>query len=253
MKVFLSERKACKLAGIHRTVYRLDKVEKDVELEEEIRRIANEKKRYGYRRITLELRKTRSINHKKVHRLYNKLGLKYRRKSIKKRYSGEKKRIILPSCMNERWSMDFVSDSFYDGRRFRVFNLIDDFTRESVVQHVDVSISVVRLVRIFESLKEMRVLPKQIVCYNGTEFTSKAFMKWADTNKVELCFIDKGKPTQNAFVESFNGKFRDECLNLEWFKDARLKIEKWRNEYNTERPHNSLGNISPYEFIGKIA
>jgi putative transposase len=255
MEQFLSERKACEIISIHRTVYRHDKIEKDAELADEIRRIANKKKRYGYRRITHELRKTRKVNHKKVYRIYSDLNLKYRIKNRKKRYCGEKRAMILPSGMNIRWSMDFVSDSFYDGRKFRVFNLIDDFTRESIAQHADISISGIRLVRIFEDLKKTRKLPKQIVCDNGTEFTSKALMKWADDNQVELCFIDKGKPTQNAFVESFNGKFRDECLNEEWFmnlKDAKIRIEKWRCEYNSERPHSSLGDISPYEFIRRI-
>jgi putative transposase len=253
---YVSERKACEIMELHRSVFRHDKNEKDKDLKEEIRLIANKKRRYGYRRITDELRKTQNINHKKVYRIYTDLGLKYRIKNRKKRYCGEKKPMILPFGMNERWSMDFVSDSLYDGRKFRVFNLIDDYTRESIIQHPDFSISGIRLVRIFEDIKKTRELPKQIVCDNGTEFTSKVFMKWADDNNVELCFIDKGKPTQNAFVESFNGKFRDECLNEEWFMnlaDARCKIGEWHREYNSERPHSSLGGISPYEFIRKIA
>ncbi len=256
MKQFLSERKACEIVSINRTVYRHNEVDKDAELAEEIRKIATKKKRYGYRRITHELRKTRKVNHKKVYRIYSSLNLKYRIKGSKKRYCGEKKPMILPSGMDERWSMDFVSDSLYDGRKFRVFNLLDDYTRESIVQHADFSISGLRLVRIFDDLKKKRKLPKQIVCDNGTEFTSKAFIKWAHDNNVELCFIDKGKPTQNAFVESFNGKFRDECLNEEWFMNlsyARYKISEWRFEYNSERPHSSLGGISPYEFIRKTA
>jgi len=256
MKQFISERKACEIVSINRTVYRHNKVDKDAELADNIRKIAAKKKRYGYRRITHELRKTQKVNHKKVYRIYSGLNLKYRIKSSKKRYCGEKKPMILPIGMNERWSMDFVSDSLYDGRKFRVFNLLDDYTRESIVQHADLSISGLRLVRIFDDLKKTRKLPKQIVCDNGTEFTSKAFIKWAHENNVELCFIDKGKPTQNAFVESFNGKFRDECLNEEWFMNlsyARYKIAEWRFEYNSERPHSSLGGISPYEFIRKTA
>ena len=256
LKEFLSERKSCEIVSIHRTVYRHEKTEKDAALMEEIRKIAIKKRRYGYRRIAAEIRKKKKVNHKKIHRLYNKMGLKYRIKKSKKRNCGEKKPMIIPSGINVRWSMDFVSDSFYDGRKFRVFNLLDDCSRESVMQHPDLSISGRRLVRLFEDLKKTRKLPKQIVCDNGTEFTSKAFLKWADDNNVELCFIDKGKPTQNAFVESFNGKFRDECLNEEWYlnlNDARMKIALWRKEYNEERPHSSPGNLSPYEFIRKIA
>ena len=256
LKDFLSERKSCNIVSIHRSVYRHEKIEEDAELMEEIRKIANKNRRYGYRRITARIRKRKKVNHKKIYRLYKKMGLKYRIKKSKKRNCGKKRPLILPSGINVRWSMDFVSDSFADGRKFRVFNLIDDCSRESVMQHADLSISGRRLVRLFEDLKKIRELPRQIVCDNGTEFTSKVFLKWAADNNVELCFIEKGKPTQNAFVESFNGKFRDECLNEEWFinlNDARIKIAQWRNEYNEERPHSSLGDLSPYEFIRKIA
>ena len=138
---YVSERKACEIIVLHRSVFRHDKIDKDQDLKKEIRRIANKKRRYGYRRITDELRKSQKINHKKVYRIYTDLDLKYRIKSKKKRYCGEKKPMILPSGMNERWSMDFVSDSLYDGRKFRVFNLIDDYTRESIIQHPDFSIS----------------------------------------------------------------------------------------------------------------
>ena len=152
--------------------------------------------------------------------------------------------------------MDFVSDALSDGRKFRVFNVIDDCSREAIVQHVDFSISGLRLVSVFEEIKSKRTLPRQIVCDNGTEFTSHAFRKWAAENNVEICYIDKGKPTQNAFVESFNGKFRDECLNEERFLSiswARSIIETWRIEYNSDRPHSGLNGLTPYEFIAKTA
>jgi putative transposase len=241
---------------VHRTVYRLKRTEKDTELKKEIARIATKKKRYGYRRIYEVIRKTEVVNHKKVYRIYNEMGLKYRRKSRKKRYCGEPVPLIVPATPNDRWSMDFVSDTLYDGRKFRTFNLIDDCSREAIVQHADFSIGGVRLVRIFESLLKTRTKPCQIVCDNGTEFTSKVFRKWADDNSIELHYIDKGKPTQNAFVESFNGKFRDECLNEEWFESlssARMIIEAWRVEFNSERPHSGLNGLTPYEFIARIA
>lgn len=244
------------MIGLHRTVARHKTKEEDRELEQEILRIAYKKKRYGYRRIYDVLRKKHKVNHKKVYRIYTKNSLKYRRKKSKKRYTGEKVPLLIPAKINERWSMDFISDTLYDGRRFRVFNLIDDLSRESIIQHADFSISGKRLVRIFESLKLERYLPKQIVCDNGSEFTSRVFMKWAKDNNVDLCFIDKGKPMQNGYIESFNGKFRDECLNEELFlsiQDARNKIKVWQNEYNTERPHSSLKGLSPYEFISKTA
>ena len=256
VKGYVSERKACKLFELHRTVFRHEKIERDPDMENEIRRIAEEKRRYGYRRIYLTIRKKEKINHKKVYRLYAKLGLKYRIKRKKKRYQGEAVPMIIPERINERWSMDFVNDALYHGRKFRVFNLMDDCSREVVRQHADYSISGKRLVRIFEEIRTRRALPKQIVCDNGTEFTSKAFLKWADENNVEIHFIDKGKPTQNAFIESFNGKFRDECLNEEWFLSldhARKVIAKWSREYNSERVHSSLNGLTPYEFIAHTA
>jgi putative transposase len=252
----ISERKACIIFEIHRSVVRHKKVNDDIELEEEIKRIAYKKKRYGYRMIYDVIRKKRKVNHKKIYRLYIKLGLKYRIKKKKKRISCEKVPLIVPEKIGIRWSMDFVTDSLYNGRRFRVFNLIDDCSRESIIQYADFSISGRKLVRLFEELKLSRGFPKQIVCDNGTEFTSKIFMKWAADNNIDLHFIDKGRPMQNGFVESFNGKFRNEYLNEEWFlsiREARDKIRDWQKEYNTERPHSSLGGLSPYEFIGKIA
>lgn len=253
---YVSERRACEIVELHRTVFRHKSIEKDTALENEIRRIAEQKHRFGYRRIYLDIRKREKVNHKKVYRLYTKMGLKYRIKRKKKRYQGESVPMIVPRGINERWSMDFITDSLYDGRKFRVFNLIDDCSREAIKQHPDFSISGRRLVRIFEEIKSHRALPKQIVCDNGTEFTSKAFMKWAADNNVEIHFIDKGKPTQNAFIESFNGKFRDECLNEEWFltlSGVRKSIKEWSHEYNSERVHSGLNGLSPYEFIAQIA
>lgn len=253
---YVSERRACELVVLHRTVFRHVRIEKDVELEKKIKTIAEKKRRYGYRRICLDIRKKEKVNHKKVYRLYTKMGLKYRIKRKKKRYQGERIPLIVPHGVNERWSMDFISDSLYDGRKFRVFNLIDDCSREAIEQYPGFSISGKRLVRIFEEIKSRRELPKQIVCDNGTEFTSKAFMKWADDNKVEIHFIEKAKPMQNAFIESFNGKFRDECLNEEWFitiNDARKRINEWSHEYNSERVHTGLNGLSPYEFIAQTA
>lgn len=252
----MSERRSCELIGLHRTVFRHVSVDKDIEIRAEIYRIAMSKKRYGYPRICEVLNRTQVVNHKKVYRLYSEMGLKYRRKRSKKRYVGEKVPMIVPNATSQRWSIDFVHDVLADGRKFRVFNVIDDCSREAVIQHVDFSISGVRLVRLFEEIKSKRKLPRQIVCDNGTEFTSFAFRKWASANHVDICYIDKGKPTQNAFVESFNGKFRDECLNEERFQSismARSIIESWRNEYNSERPHSGLNGLTPFEFIAQTA
>jgi len=241
---------------LHRTVFRRKRKERDEELKTEIYRIAMKRKRFGYVRINELLNKTRVVNHKKTYRLYTEMGLKYRRKNKRIRYCGEKVPLVVPSTINTRWSMDFVNDVLYDGRKFRTFNLIDDCSREAIIQYADFSINGTRLVRLFEEIAEKRALPDQIVCDNGSEFTSKAFRKWAEENHVTIHYIDKGKPTQNAFVESFNGKFRDECLNEEWFESlssARSIIEAWRVDYNTERPHKGLGGLSPKEFVSRIA
>ena len=154
----------------------------------------------------------------------------------------------VPDRVNERWSLDFVSDQLANGRRFRVLNVVDDFTRECVLQVVDFSISGQRLARELDHLTEHRPLPNTIVCDNGPELTGKALFFWSRHTGVKLHFIQPGKPTQNAFVESFNGKFRDYCLNLHWFAslaDARSTIDIWRDHYNYVRPHRSLGTKPP--------
>lgn len=253
---FVSERRSCQLFNISRSVYRQKTIIKDIDLKKKIMEIAMKRTRFGYRRINDILNKEMKINHKKTYRLYCELNLKYRRKKTKKRHVGEPIPIQKPSEANIRWSMDFVSDSLYNGRKFRVFNLIDDYSRESIVQYVDFSISGARLTRLFDELKLKRMLPKQLVCDNGTEFTSKAFRKWAAENGIEIHYIDKGKPMQNGFVESFNGKFRDECLDAEWFESlnhAREIVESWRFDYNSNRPHSGLNGLSPFEFLKQIA
>jgi putative transposase len=163
--------------------------------------------------------------------------------------------MAVPGGVNERWSMDFVSDQLATGRRVRVLNLVDDYSRECVAQIVDVSISGLRVARCLEELAATRGLPKTIVCDNGPEFTGKEMFLWGQRSHVQLHFIQPGKPTQNAFVESFNGKFRDQCLNLYWFRDlaeARRAIEEWRQHYNEVRPHRALGQ-PPAVFARAVA
>ena len=164
--------------------------------------------------------------------------------------------MVVPNAPNERWSVDFVSDQLASGRRFRVFNVVDDFSREVILQVVDFSIGGARLARELDQLAEHRPLPERIVMDNGPELTSKAMFFWSKRTGVTLHFIQPGKPTQNAFVESFNGKFRDYCLNLNWFAsldDARSTIEAWRYHYNYERPHRSLGKKPPAVFAREAA
>lgn len=190
------------------------------------------------------------MNHKRVHRLYRLEGLSLRRKSRKRR-GGRVGRLMAARRINERWSMDFVSDALAGGTRFRAFTIVDDCSRENPAIEVDTSLTGARVVRVLDRIAEERGLPEVIVCDNGPEFISKAVDRWAYEHGVKLHFIQPGKPTQNAFIESFNGKFRDECLNEHWFldlADARTKIEAWRREYNQERPHSSLGGLTPEEF-----
>lgn len=194
-------------------------------------------------------------NKKRTYRIYSEEGLQVR---TKKRKKLQRPRIVMeaPGRLNERWSMDFVSDQLCNGRRFRVLNVIDDFNRELIGQLVAVSISGYQVARFLAQLGEARALPAQIVCDNGTEFTSKAMFFWSKSRNVNLSFIQPGKPTQNAFVESLNGKFRNECLNQHWFRsldEARYEIDKWRQHYNCERPHSSLNYMPPVTFAKQVA
>lgn len=164
--------------------------------------------------------------------------------------------MLSPNGINERCSMDFVYDQLANGRRFRVLNVIDDFNRELVGQLTAFAISGLQVSRFLTQLGEKLGLPEQIVCDNGTEFTSKAMFFWSQESGVKLAFIQPGKPTQNAFVESFNGKFRNECLNQHWFRtidEARNHINQWREHYNNQRPHSSLNYMAPLAFAKRAA
>ncbi|MCL8268730.1 IS3 family transposase [Leptospira weilii] len=258
IKTKLGERKSCRLLQISRTVfrYRCGLQDKNKELKDRIRSLAYKHRRAGYRQIHSFIRQGEHVNHKRIYRLYSELGLKYRIKRKRKRLSLPTVPKIVPKKSEERWSMDFMSDSLYSGRRFRILNIIDDFGRFAVVTKAEFSITSERLVRILNEVSEVRSLPKQIVVDNGPEFTSKTFLRWAFEKRVDIHFITPGKPTENAFIESFNGKMRNECLNENWFKDieeARRLIEEWRIFYNSERPHSSLGGLTPEEYLRRSA
>jgi len=193
------------------------------------------------------------VNHKRVYRLYREEGLAVRRRKRKRMGAGERSPLAVPTQPNQRWSMDFVSDGLSEGRKFRSLNIVDDYSRECLATEVDTALPGMRVVRGLEQLGERRGLPEVLVMDNGPEFAGQALDVWAYERKVRLHFIAPGKPMQNAFVESFNGKFRDECLNEHWFvslEDARRKIEAWRQDYNEVRPHSALGNRTPKEFTG---
>jgi len=217
-----------------------------------LRDLAASRVHYGYRRLHVLLRREGwKVNAKRVYRLYKLEGLSLRLKKSKKRVS--RLRVMPPPAQepNERWSMDFMSDRLANGRRFRVFTLVDNFSRVSPALEVDFSLTGKRVVEVLERLKSTSGLPRIIHCDNGSEFISRAVDDWADRNGVNLDYSRPGKPTDNPFIESFNGKLRMECLNQHWFEslgEARNVIESWRREYNQERPHRSLQEQTPLEF-----
>lgn len=226
-------------------------------LRERMLDLARERPRYGYRRLHVLLRREGfEVNHKRVHRLYRADGLMVRRRLRKRIAAGKRVPLSVPSRANERWSIDFVSDQLADGRVFRTLNIVDDFTRECRAIEVDTSLSGQRLVRVLDSLCVEHGRPQGLMMDNGPELTSKVLDAWAYRNGVELRFIQPGKPVQNAYVESFNGKFRDECLNEHWFltlDEAREVIEAWREDYNQFRPHSSLDDLTPEQFRDRSA
>ena len=252
----MSRRRACGLIGISESSYRYRSVRKTIpDLKELLVRFAQDRPRWGYRRLHVLLRREGfAVNHKRLYRLYRAEGLAVRRR-WHRRLARPRIALTAPSCPNERWSLDFVSDQLANGRTFRTLNVVDDHTRECRGIEVDTSISGQRVARFLDRLVDEHGLPQALLFDNGPEFRSRALEEWAYRRGVQLHFIQPGKPTQNAFVESFNGRFRDECLNEHWFAtlaDARERIEDWRLDYNQVRPHSSLGNLAPEEYAARL-
>ncbi len=249
-----SERRACGLVSVGRSTARyLARGRSDADLRTRLRELAGEKRRYGYRRLHVLLRREGVlVNHKCVERIYREEGLSVRRRK-RKRAAGVRAETWLQATRpDERWSLDFVADTLWWGRRLRMLTVVDTYTRESLAIEVDTSLSGARVARVLDRvIGERGAAPAEIVMDNGPELTSKALDQWAYERGVQLRFIAPGKPQQNGYIESFNGKLRDECLNEHWFTtlyDAREKVEAWRVEYNRERPHSSLGNQTPEAF-----
>jgi putative transposase len=227
------------------------------ELRRRLRELAAERPRYGYQRLWVLLRREGwEVNHKRVYRLYVEEGLKLRKRRRRSRARVERVPLTVPTRADERYSMDFMRDTLADGRVFRTLNIVDDYTRECLAIEVDTSLPGARVVRVLERLSAAGRRPLHIVVDNGPEFVSKAVDQWAAKSGVSLRFIDPGKPMQNAFIESFNGKFRDECLSQHWFvslDEARGVSEEWRVDYNERRPHQSLQHLTPAEFAAKCS
>jgi len=229
---------------------------KDSVLRDRMKELAARHIRYGLPRLYVLLKSEGlAINRKRTERIYRAEKLSIRIRSRKKKVPAVRVALQAPKLPDEVWSMGFVSDSFFNGRRFRVLTVVDDFTKECPMLLAETSIPGQRVVRALDELALIRGLPRVIRTDNGPEFTSRAFLEWAYKRGIKLDFIRPGKPTDNAFIESFNGKFRDESLNQHWFtalEDAKKKIEEWRNEYNQIRPHSSLGYLTPAEFAKRI-
>jgi putative transposase len=249
----LSQRRACGLIGITRRSLRtMPAPDRNQELRQRLRVLAEERRRWGCPMLYRIIRREGfRVNHKRVERLYREEGLSLRRRRRRKRLSHLRVVRERPQTLNHTWAADFIHDALFDGRRFRVLAVIDEWSRELLAVEVDASLTGERVTRVLERLCETRAVPVVIQCDNGPEFRGLKMDEWAYGRGVRLQFIEPGKPIQNAFIESFNSRLRDECLNEQLFislADARQKIEHWRVQYNRERPHSSLGYLAPEEF-----
>jgi putative transposase len=246
-----SERRACRLMTMAVTTYRYRSLRTDEPLRTKLVELAREKPRFGYRRLQVLLQRSgEHVNHKRLHRVYREAGLAIRRKK-RKHCVREGKPLLARTSANQEWALDLVHDAVECGRTIRVLSVVDAYTRECLALEVDTSFASRRVTRVLEAIIGERGVPQAIRCDNGPELTSRHFLAWCIERQIELVHIQPGKPTQNGRIESFNGRMREECLNLSWFQnlfDARRKIAAWRKEYNEDRPHSSLGYKTPNEF-----
>jgi putative transposase len=254
----MSERRAIRVLGVDRSTVRYrSKRPDDAPLRERLRALAHERRRFGYRRLHVLLRREgHAVNRKRVQRLYREEKLTVRRRGGRKRALGTRRPMETPVTANQRWSLDFVSDQMTDGRRFRILEVYDDCTRECLALVADTSISGLRVARELDAIIAWRGAPGTIVSDNGTELTSNAILAWADDRQVSWHYIAPGKPQQNGFSESFNGRLRDELLNETLFRSlphARAELAAWRRDYNEVRPHSSLGYLTPGDYARALA
>jgi putative transposase len=251
-----SQQRVCGLMQIAVSSYRYRSTRRDAALRERLVELARKKPRWGYRRLHILLTGSgERVNHKRVFRVYREAGLAVRRKA-RKRLVREGSPQPMLTAANQEWAVDFAHDALANGRAIRVLTVEDEYTRESLALPVDTSFASRRVTRELERILAEREKPQAIRCDNGPEFTSRHFLAWCIEKQITLVHIQPGKPQQNGYVESFNGKLRDECLNVNWFEnlwDARRKIAAWQKEYNEERPHSSLGYQTPAEFARQLS
>jgi putative transposase len=250
----LSERKACRLLSISRTAYRYrSKKPDEPEIRKQLQILTERKPRWGFGKMRDYLRNQGyGWNHKRIRRVYREMKLNLRVKPKKRLPTRDPKPLIQPDQANESWSLDFMSDSLANGRAFRTLNILDDFNREALWIEVDFSIPALRVIRVLNMLASWRGLPRQIRMDNGPELISKALKEWAEVHKVELVFIEPGKPAQNAYIERFNRTYREDALDANLFsslQEVRDITDEWIEEYNAIRPHEALGGVPPYQFL----
>jgi putative transposase len=254
----ISARRACRLIALSRSRwhYQPQRPLRDLPIRTRLRELAAARPRFGYQRLHLLLRREGLVvNHKRVYRLYREERLLVRPHRGRKQAAVPRVPLVAPIRPNERWGMDFIHDACTDGRRFRCLTMVDEYTRECPVIAVDTSLPSARVIAVLEQLAGQRGLPHSLIVDHGPEFISRALDLWAYRRGIELVFIRPGKPVENAYVESFHSRFRDECLNTQWFEtltDAGFHIEHWRQDYNEVRPHTSLAGRTPKEFAASL-
>lgn len=252
-----SEQRSCRVAGLSRSVFRYEvqRVGSD-EIVEALSELSRQYPMEGFWKLNGRLRQQgHDWNHKRVWPIYRAMGLNLKRKAKRRLPPRQRAPLIQPDGPNQTWSMDFMSDSLSTGRKFRTLNILDDFNREALAIEINFSIPAAYVIRVLEQVIEVRAKPQRLRVDNGPEFTAKEFLDWCQTQEIEILYIQPGKPTQNAYIERFNGSYRRDVLDANWFKElqeVRQCSDDWRMDYNQKRPHETLNNMSPMAFAAHM-